>query len=591
MALGLLIGWTAMGLAQSRDHIGYWRDKYQELAPTSDARVANARRIFEQLVQVAGTRLGKTPQLFIADRDPWDIPLPIALPDGWIILSKGVLDLCYRDQTQGDDRLAFVLAHELAHQLNGDLGHLRYFQALVAAHPDGRVRDGETQASLATALHIASDREVVRARELQADRDGILYAAMAGFNSRAIVTGSQHAHFFTEWVRALETPRPNPVATDRLTPTPQERAQAVLTQLRPVADNADVFQLGLWFYYAGDYPRAQQAFTHFRAVFPSREVLHNLAASHHQLALQAYQVWQDAVPIPVHLSLTIDPLTRASRIYLEGPSRGGTATPGSPAAYFRKHLQEAIQLYREALTHDPAYTPAALNLGDALIVLGLQRRASGSNADLLEAATILERARESTPDAPVLLNSLGVALWYVGQRQEALDHLRRARRLAPTYAAPEMNLTYLEQSTHQPGDAAPPVTSSALPSTPTLSQPRLSVLGLTIGSTEADIPAQWQRPAKRTVRVGQETYTMATYPTGVQLLIQDGEIRMLMVREGYQELSPPGLPIGSTADTIRARYGMPTRQVELTQGQNWGYDAQRLAVQLRDRKVVSWLVY
>ena len=60
-------------------------------------------------MQVAVPRPGKAPRLFIAARDPWDIPLPIALPDGGIILSKGVLEICYRDPAQGDDRLAFCV--------------------------------------------------------------------------------------------------------------------------------------------------------------------------------------------------------------------------------------------------------------------------------------------------------------------------------------------------------------------------------------------------------------------------------------------------------------------------------------------------
>jgi hypothetical protein len=45
IALGLLVAWTAVGLAQSRDTIGYWRDQYQELTPAVDPRVDQARRI------------------------------------------------------------------------------------------------------------------------------------------------------------------------------------------------------------------------------------------------------------------------------------------------------------------------------------------------------------------------------------------------------------------------------------------------------------------------------------------------------------------------------------------------------------------
>ena len=118
--------------AQSREQIEYWRTGYQELKPTDDPRAAKAHMIFQKIVQVAGRRAGMQPRLFIIARDPWDIALPIALPNGWIILSKGALDICYQDPKRGDDRLAFILAHEVAHQLKDDFWHIRFFQALEA---------------------------------------------------------------------------------------------------------------------------------------------------------------------------------------------------------------------------------------------------------------------------------------------------------------------------------------------------------------------------------------------------------------------------------------------------------------------------
>lgn len=597
IALGLLVAWTAVGLAQSRDTIGYWRTQYQELAPTADPRVDQARRIFQRLVQVAGTRSGKMLQLFIAAtiRDPWDITLPIALPDGWIILSKRVLDTCYRDQAQGDDRLAFVLAHELAHQLSDDLLHLHFFQALVALQ--GQPRDADARAALETALQTASDRNVVRDKELRADMHGIMYAAMAGFNPRAIVTEGPNTNFFADWVRELEQQSLRSVSINHLSPTPQERAEVVRARLRPVADNTPVFQVGLWFYYAGDYPRALQAFEHFREVFPSREVLHNLATSHHQLALQAYQAWRQDAPIPFQLSMAIDPLTRASRIYLAGPTRGGAATPGTPPDLFRQHLEEAIALYQEALTRDAAYTPAAINLGDALLVRGLQSKTNGLNPDLYGAVSMLTQALDRAPNTPALLNSLGVASFYVGRLDYATHYLDQARTLSPTYAAPVWNLHYLAQRAHRDADAQrywsdyQRLVPSPSPGTPAPSQPPESVLGLTIGSIEANVPPQWGSPVKSPVPVGKETYTVATYPTGKLLLVQDGEIRMLLVRAGYEGRSARGLTINSAAHEALVRYGPPTRQAELTQGHSWSYDTQRIAFQLCDGKVISWLLF
>jgi tetratricopeptide (TPR) repeat protein len=358
-----------------------------------------------------------------------------------------------------------------------------------------------------------------------------------------------------------------------------------------------VFQVGLWFYYAGDYPRALQAFAHFREVFPSREVLHNLATSHHQLALQAYQAWRQDAPLPFQLSVALDPLTRASRIYLEGPTRGGAATPGTPAALFRQHLEEAITLYQEALARDAAYTPAAINLGDALIMRGLQTKTAGLNPDLYGAATMLAQAQDRTPNNPALLNSLGVASFYVGQVHQATNYLEQARRLAPTYAAPVWNLRYLAQQAHRDGDAQrywsdyQRLALSPSPGVPVSSQQTESVMGLTIVSTEADVTPQWGSAVKGQVRVGKETYTVAAYPAGKLLLVRDGEIRMILVREGYAGRSARGLTMGSAAHEVLAHYGPPTRQVELTQGHSWGYEAQRIAFQLRDGKVISWLLF
>src|SRR5262245_5761657 len=118
--------------AQPRERLEYWRTKYQEFTPTADPRVARAHAIFRRLVEVAGRRAGVVPRLLIIASDPWDLALPIALPDGGIVLSKGVLEISYRDPARGDDRLAFMLAHEIAHQLNDDFWHLRFFQAFAA---------------------------------------------------------------------------------------------------------------------------------------------------------------------------------------------------------------------------------------------------------------------------------------------------------------------------------------------------------------------------------------------------------------------------------------------------------------------------
>lgn len=592
-ALILLVS-CAAATAQPRERVEYWRTKYQELKPTDDPRAAKAHAIFQRVVQVAGKRPGVVPRLFIAASDPWDIALPIALPDGWIILSKGVLDICYQDPGRGDDRMAFVLAHEIAHQLNDDFWHMRFFQALEASQAKAQV----PPAFLEEMRRTANMTEQVLARELQADERGIIYAAMAGFNTHAVIAEDRTVNFFADWVRALDPRRLGGGATSQLRPTPQERAEALRAHLRRVVNTTALFQVGLWFYYAGDYPQAIRAFEDFRAFFPGREVHHNLAASHHQLALQAYQAWKKDLPaLPFQLSLAIDPLTRASRIYLEGPKRGGAAGPAEPAALFRHHLDQAIALYREALTHDASYTPSAINLGCALIMRGLQAEKRGLNADFSEAVTTLLRAFERDPNSPEILNNLGVALFYVERPDQAKDHLARAQTLAPTYPAPVFNLGQIAHTEQRESEArhywnayellAPRPT----PGPPAAKQGIESVMGLAVGHLEDRVPQPWGKPAQSKFQVEKRTFAVATYPGGVMTLSQDGEIRMIMVREGFRGASARGVTLGSEARDILAHYGSPSRRLELTQGQSWGYDAYRIAFQLRDGKVISWLVF
>jgi tetratricopeptide (TPR) repeat protein len=587
VVLLLLLGAGAAVAAPPIERIEHWRGKYQELTAAADPRAAAAHAILAQLVQVAGKR-GVEPRLLITARDPWDITLPIAIRDGWIILSKGVLDICYREPTWGKDRLAFVLAHELAHHLKDDLWHMRFFDAWEATR---------TQTPVAPAFmdeirrSTEAPEHVVR-REVEADQQGIIYAAMAGFAPQAIVSADQRMNFFADWVQALDPRRLLGIDTKQVRPTPKERADALRTILREVADQTAAFQAGLWFYYAGDYPQAIQAFDAFRTVFAGREVHQNLAASHHQLALQAYRAWHPAAEtFPFHLPVAIDPLTRASQAYLER-TRGQAA---DPAEQFRQHLEAAIRWYREALAQDAAYTLAARNLGAALLLRGAHTPKVAPHPDVAEAVMLLSRALEQAPQDPSLLNTLGVALWYDERPDRAKQTLTQAQTLAPTAAAPVFNLGVIARLEHREDDAqryqaaASQLMDGAVraPSTPRL-EPE-TVAGMRPGSLEPDVPASWGTPARRTVQVAGTALTVATYPTGVMALIQHGEILMLLVREGYHGTSVQGITLGSPAQDVLARYGPPTRRQALHGGSSWAYDAQRLAFQVRDGHVISWL--
>ena len=588
-ALLLLCGTVTLVTAQSLERIEYWRTKYQELTPADDLRAATAHAIFAQLVQVAGKRPGVVPRLFITARDPWEIPLPIAIRDGWIILSKGVLEICYREPVWGKDRLAFVLAHELAHHLKDDLWHMRFFDAMEAAH----TRTPVTLDFLDELRRSTTATEHVLAREVQADQQGILYAAMAGFAPHAIVAADQGVNFFADWVRALDPRRILGGGAAHVRPTPEERAEALRTVLRQIADQSVAFQAGLWWYYAGDYPQAIQAFDTFRTVFAGPEVHLNLAASHHQLALQAYRAWQPAAQtFPFDLALGIDPLTRASQAYLERTRSRQTA---DPAGQFRQHLETAMRWYREALTQEATYMLAVRNLSAALLLRSVHTPKAGPHPDVAEAIMLLSRALEHAPQAPELLNTLGVAWFYDERLDRAQAAFTQAATRNPTYVAPVFNLSVLARAARREADAQryqqayARLSAGPAPAPLPAHPPVETVTGVRPGTPVQEVPASWGVPTRSTVQVDKQPFTVATYPAGIVTLAQSGEVLMLLVREGYRGTSAQGIALGSRTHDVLTRYGSPTRRHELPRGYSWAYDAPRIAFQFRDGQVVSWL--
>ncbi|MGE3539090.1 MAG: hypothetical protein AB7N91_16865 [Candidatus Tectimicrobiota bacterium] len=122
------------GSLHQKARLAWWQAHYPELTAQDDARVTKIHAIFARLRHAAGTRPGVEPRLYIT-RDAALTGPAVSLPDGSIILSKQALDICYRVPQHGDDRLAFVLAHELAHQLKDDFWHLRSNPATASFTP------------------------------------------------------------------------------------------------------------------------------------------------------------------------------------------------------------------------------------------------------------------------------------------------------------------------------------------------------------------------------------------------------------------------------------------------------------------------
>jgi tetratricopeptide (TPR) repeat protein len=518
-----------------------------------------------------------------------------AIPDGGIIISKKVLDICYMNPERGDDRLAFVLAHEIAHQLKDDFWHMKFFQAIELS----KEKSPEQKKALEEVKSIAGSTENVLAKELQADEYGIVYASMAGYNTSAVVTEDDKVNFFEDWLTALDPARIPGIHKDPSHPNPKQRAETIKARLRQVLENVQVFNLGVLFYQTGEYQKAILAFQEFLKFFPSREVYHNLASSHHQLALIHYQAWKgEENAMPFKLSMAIDPSTLATKITLKG-------SPGTgPEEFFRENIEKAVEFYGKAISQDPSYYLSYNNLGCALILKEEPHKAVGTFKDALKIK----------PDLAEALNNIGVAFYYAENPAKARENLTKAHESDPSYDAPLFNLARIAQEEKNAADAkkygeaylrldpdspwADSVRTALSMERPKVTSPASAhkenenILGLETGAEIKEIPASWSKPtASSTISLEEEPFKTALYPNGIMIVSQKDEIIMIVNPERFQGKSGRGISIGSSAKEVLSSYGTPSKMLNMTQGATWVYAADRIAFRMRDRKVVSWVLF
>jgi predicted Zn-dependent protease len=556
--------------AASQERVEYWRNNYEVLSTEHHPRVAQARRIFQQVLGAAGSVGGVTPRLLVIKDKSLRV---IALPDGWVILSAGALERCYRDTQRGDDRLAFILGHEIAHQLKDDFWHMRFFQALDAYEK----RAEAPKDTLAAVRALAAQTNETRAKELAADEHGIIYAAMAGFDPRAIIDEKRGIDFFAEWNEALDPRRLDKGTSTH--PGARQRAQAVRARLASVFEQAGMHQ------------EAIASFGLFASHFPSREVSHNLAVSHYHLALNAYGQWKTAEP-DFTLLPRLDPDTRAA----DWTSRSDEP----PEERFREHIGLAIRHARAAVEQDTGYAPAYLTAAAALLL----------NDQPYEALGLLGQARRRFGDSPEWHNALGVAQQIAGDRHKAAAHFHDALAAEPRHGAARYNLGRLAQlqgdapaarqywqacidqaaDSHWAGKARRALGQGPSPAAvqPLDRAPRHEIRP---GRYLDELPGTPKPVSRALVPAGESPYLVLRYTDGQVLVARDERLLLVgQTRPGPQP-NASGIAPGDPADRLRAIHGEPQQVLASGDMEIWRYGQAGISYRIKDGKVDSWLVF
>jgi metalloendopeptidase OMA1, mitochondrial len=349
-----------------------------------------------------------------------DVPMinALTLPGGTVLVFRGLIDLVKNKMGDTDDAWASVLGHECAHAaLRHGMGMIQVASSLSPKAFEGGAGD------LAGLLNTVS-----RAHEFEADQFGALYSYRAGFNPAESIT------LHTTMLAAMgEIPR------GMTHPTHAERIARVRDYLLDLRAKTHGFDLAVKALGSGDYDAAIGHFEVFLGVFPdSTGARSNLGVALHRKALTALEP-----STRFRRATDVDPNSRARKIELHAAEVNVTGLKAAPKIDERL-LREAVGEYQAALSIDPAYTRAQVNLGAALDDL----------KDRKGARAALEKAVRMAPQSKEAWNNLGAVAAETGDTDRALTAFKKALELDGGYADAWFNLAMTYEQASKDKDAA-----------------------------------------------------------------------------------------------------------------------------------------
>ena len=400
------------------DYTGRWLDNYGDYTRTSagknDFRVKRAFRVFEKVNTAADKGTSALPRLAViayGKRAYFE-----ALADGGIIINPVTLDICYEDTSlgEGDCRLAFILGHELAHLANKDS---MYEEALDKKE-----------------LKIP----VARFRELFADPQGAIFAAMAGYEIGELF--NEDNNFLSHLAQKTGI-----IYTEAGTkhPTFLRRFEFTRSQLRAIIKRLELFKTGVLLLQMGKYTDGAAAFRAFSNSYPAREVFNNLGVCYLNLALSHLRLKFRDDYSRFRLSTVIDYHTSAEKLYFRGEE---DYLKDKDISFL---IEKAVFYFREAAYRDRHDRTCRLNLSAAFI-LKKNYTAALAQCDLL---------LEKNPKDIETLNNKAIALYYYGKEicqtvsLKTVAVLENARELVPNNYEVVYNLASLARETKQPDKA------------------------------------------------------------------------------------------------------------------------------------------
>ena len=332
-----------------------------------------------------------------------------ALPGGFVLITTAFYDLC---STDTDDELAVVLGHEIAHINEGHVNNPL----------EGRLQENYKGYVDELGLELGYDfndeysdesaermvNMITKQKELDADKQGILYTTLAGYDPRASFSVIDKAVESGEGVHH---------------PSKEVRLAKLEERLGTFIDDAEKFHAGVMYYLRGNLDFAEKSFKGFLQSFPSREVYNNLGVIYYQKALKKLPLEH----VTAMKSLKIDTQTMADKIVLRG---------GDGYKKYKRLLKKALKRFKSAVERDSEYAIGMFNLACVCDDLG----------EYDQARIYLKKAEELGFDKDMCQNTLASILINEGKWEES------KAILTTLPSSPEVNFNLGVVAKHENGD-------------------------------------------------------------------------------------------------------------------------------------------
>jgi len=241
-----------------------------------------------------------------------------------IKMTKKALFFCYKDGNAiGDQRLAFLLGHEIYHIKCNHVDYIKNFMADFKDHPFlSQIREIEELKNKAQTetdkkkfvQELISKLESIHNNEMQADEHGLMFAAIAGYKIKNIIDYNGK-NFFQQWEERL---RKDQSSSSLVYPSSKERLKNLKNHIKNISKNIWLFHAGLRLSKIKKYDDALELFQAFNIIFPGSAVSNNIGMTYYQKAIHSEDYSKCKNKFQFKLSTDYDYRTNA-RVYQEVP--------------------------------------------------------------------------------------------------------------------------------------------------------------------------------------------------------------------------------------------------------------------------------